>query len=571
MGTERAGFEIPISTPADLSGTQATIAKLKELRAQAEAAGDGMRASLIDNSISKIQPAAEASGEAAKKLGQGFQEAGKDAAHFEQHTEGMHRLLRLMGVELGPLGHLLHFVFNPQAIGIAALTIGIGEAMKALDELNKKLDEMGKSAAERSNDLTKPFSEATATVMEMQAAYSEWAAKLQEDNGAIGRALTATIEKIREEAKAANDLLKEQKALADEQIKVQQALGLISPAEAARRSTLLDQSASKKERESSAKEMQDEIRATGQALVDTKSELAEKTAAAAKAEAEAEDKKRIARSNKIPEDIEKAQKDLGDINNPSVGSAYAQLNEAKEKTDSLRQQAEILDRQIRQTGAGSDLGQRLRSARNLLDPKIKGAEQDEAAAKAAVDGQKKLIELLRDEQTKLGLAQKEAATKASDLRSQISGLTEKLRGLEDQLGRLKTKAEIGEKSEQSIGPVRKQKEGLQTPQGVADAAAQGAAAGIKGVGAANNAAAAAATQARLLDEAFRTGKAVDSTAFAQLHQAFTDLMGLIHNQSVTTAKKKELEDLAAKMQRDIAALEKKLIANQKSNYFQTRF
>lgn len=570
MAVERQGFEIPISTPANLAGTEATIAKLKELKAQAEAAGDGMRASLIEGSINKLTPAAADAGAAAEKLGESAQQAGRDFEESEGHTAGFHKALRGLEHELGPLGHTLRFIFNPQLLGVAALGIAIQEVSQVVEETNKKLDEMGRMASERANDLPKAFEDAKATIAEMQGAYSQWAAKLLEDNDAIGRGLTATIEKIREEAKAAADLAKAQKELAAEQIKVQESLGLISPDQAKQRLGQLDQSSAKQERAAGAAQLQNEISATGNAIADLMSEIAEKSSKAKDAEGRAENLGGLARKNAIPDEITKAEKDLGDINSPADGTLRARLAEAKANRDAQDERLGMYDKAIK-NAPDSDARDRLIKARPQVEREVKDAQRAEADAQGGVNQQLLRIEQLRGEQSKLTEGQKAASEAAAALRTEISALTTKLKELQENFARLQTKSGIESKSNAAIDKVNDQTNALKNPQSVADTATRDGAAGVKGYGPANIAANAEATTARLLDAAVRNGTANDANAVGQLHQSWARLAGFVENQFVSGASKRDLQKLADQIQKDMDRLERKLQASQTASNFQNRF
>lgn len=97
-------LQITIKTVADTAAAEAVKAALRDLKAESKGVGE----------------AGEAAG---KGIGSGME-------HAAHESRELHMAIRLASGSLGEFGHLLHFIFSPEALGIAGLII----SMKLLNE-----------------------------------------------------------------------------------------------------------------------------------------------------------------------------------------------------------------------------------------------------------------------------------------------------------------------------------------------------------------------------------------------------------------------------------------------------
>jgi hypothetical protein len=80
--------------------------------------------------------------QAGKKAGEGVLEAGEGVKAFNTHGREMHRLINEMDRTLPGTGLLLRAVFNPEALGIAAVVLAVELIVKAFEKQKKALEEL---------------------------------------------------------------------------------------------------------------------------------------------------------------------------------------------------------------------------------------------------------------------------------------------------------------------------------------------------------------------------------------------------------------------------------------------
>lgn len=103
----------------------------------------------------------------AHEAGEGVHGAGEDVKYFNTHGREMHKLIHELDHILPGTGLLMRSVFHPEALGIAALVLGIGLVHKAIEEYKKKLEEAHEAAVKAD------FAEGMEAVLEATRAATE--------------------------------------------------------------------------------------------------------------------------------------------------------------------------------------------------------------------------------------------------------------------------------------------------------------------------------------------------------------------------------------------------------------
>ena len=225
---------INIHTDADLAAITAYRDALMKMQAGVKE-GSSEHAELNDKILECNQAILNGS--------KAVEEGGEHIAKFNIHSREMHMALRMAGSQMGEMGHLLHFIFNPEMLMLAGGVMIFRELAKAASEFTAAVKESVAASIQFGEIAASSARVAQAEFNKQNAAWELTLQHIHDGVDLATEAMNAQIAIQKTALQGVNDLRTAQEELNKAIIAERVARGEITPAQAAAVDTTLKQMA----------------------------------------------------------------------------------------------------------------------------------------------------------------------------------------------------------------------------------------------------------------------------------------------------------------------------------------